>query len=449
MRFVGKSLGPQADINLHASVPAASGESFLVVARYQGVATSLWPTVKEDMVVRLDLDHPDINDSRTGTARLLADRFGADAAKRAVAEKLLAEMPFDEGVRDLAWQAYKASPVHADLRKEYEGKTVKTPDRTSPYLWRHVGQKPKEGWSLVIAMHGGGGAAKRVNDSQWMGMFERYYKDHPEAGGYVYLALRAPNDAWNGFYDDAICPLIERLIRQFVLLGEVNPDRVYILGASHGGYGAFVIGPKIPDRFAAVHASASAPTDGETLGENLLNTRFTFMVGEKDTAYGRAERCQAFAKQVDAWRKQRGGYPGSFEWRPDVGHSVPDRDKLAEMIKAGPRNPYPKELVWVQSDDVLKHFFWIEAPKPADKARIEASITSNKIRIKAEGQDQLALWLDGNLVDLAQPITIEVTGGQTRQIVLKPSLETFCLSIQERCDPRLAAPMRIVVPLKP
>jgi poly(3-hydroxybutyrate) depolymerase len=448
-RFVGKSLGPQADINLHASVPAASGESFLVVARYQGVAASLWPTVKEDMVVRLDLDHPDINDSRTGTARLLADRFGADAAKRAVAEKLLAEMPFDEGVRDLAWQAYKASPVHADLRKEYEGKTVKTPDRTSPYLWRHVGQKPKEGWSLVIAMHGGGGAAKRVNDSQWMGMFERYYKDHPEAGGYVYLALRAPNDAWNGFYDDAICPLIERLIRQFVLFGEVNPDRVYILGASHGGYGAFVIGPKIPDRFAAVHASASAPTDGETLGENLRNTRFTFMVGEKDTAYGRAERCQAFAKQVDAWRKQRGGYPGSFEWRPDIGHSVPDRDKLAEMIKAGPRNPYPKELVWVQSDDVLKHFFWIEAPKPADKARIEASITSNKIRIKAEGQDQLALWLDGNLVDLAQPITIEVAGGQTRQIVLKPSLETFCLSIQERCDPRLAAPMRIVVPLKP
>jgi len=41
-------------------------------------------------------------------------------------------------------------------------------------------------------MHGGGNAGKQVNDSQWrqMGM---YYKDHPEAGGYLYLALRAPN----------------------------------------------------------------------------------------------------------------------------------------------------------------------------------------------------------------------------------------------------------------
>ena len=145
-------------------------------------------------------------------------------------------------------------------------------------------------------MHGGGGAPRRVNDQQWHSMFERYYKEHPEAGGYVYLALRAPNDEWNGFYDDAICPLVERLIRQFVLFADVDPDRVYALGASHGGYGAFVIGPKMPDRFAAVHASAAAPTDGETRSENLRDLRFTVMVGDKDTAYGRADRCRAFVK---------------------------------------------------------------------------------------------------------------------------------------------------------
>src|SRR5262249_33509673 len=155
-------------------------------------------------------------------------------------------------------------------------------------------KKPDKGWALVIAMHGGGGAPKEVNDSQWKGMFERYYKDHPESGGYVYLALRAPNDEWNGFYDDAIVPLIDRLILQFVLFGDVDTDMVSILGASHGGYGAFVIGPKAPDRFYAIHASASAPTDGETMGENLRNTRFTYMVGSRDTAYGRAERCQKF-----------------------------------------------------------------------------------------------------------------------------------------------------------
>ena len=33
-----------------------------------------------------------------------------------------------------------------------------------------------------------------------------YYRDHPEAGGYLYVALRAPNDAWNGFYDVYVYP---------------------------------------------------------------------------------------------------------------------------------------------------------------------------------------------------------------------------------------------------
>ena len=178
-----------------------------------------------------------------------------------------------------------------------------------------------------------------MNDQQWQRMFERYYKDHPEAGGYVYLALRRPNDEWNGFYDDAICPMVERLIRQFVLFGDVDPDRVYALGASHGGYGAFVIGPKMPDRFAAVHASAAAPTHGETQGENLRDLRFTVMVGEKDTAYGRADRCRAFVKAIDGLKARYGGYPGEVRVLPGVGHSVPDRDKVGRDAQGGRTHP--------------------------------------------------------------------------------------------------------------
>ena len=42
-----------------------------------------------------------------------------------------------------------------------------------------------------------------------------YYRDHPEAGGYLYVAVRAPNDTWNGFYDVYVYPLIATLIGQF------------------------------------------------------------------------------------------------------------------------------------------------------------------------------------------------------------------------------------------
>ncbi len=228
-REIGASLGPRADINRHLTCEAPLGGTLLVVAR-KGEDTAVHAaTVGTDTLVRIDLDRAVPEETRTELTRVLADRFGTDQTKRETARKLLSELPWDDSMRAMAWAAYKASPTHEPLRKEYEAKTVATKDRKSPYLWRHIGDKPADGWALVIAMHGGGGAPARVNDQQWRGMFDRYYKPHPEAGGYVYLALRAPNNEWNGFYDDAICPLVERLIRQFVLFGEVNPDRVYIL----------------------------------------------------------------------------------------------------------------------------------------------------------------------------------------------------------------------------
>jgi poly(3-hydroxybutyrate) depolymerase len=397
----------------------------------------------------LDLDRSEPAETRAELARIFTDRFCGDESKRAMARKLLAELPWDESMREPAWAAYKASPAHEPLRREFEAKTVETKDRKSPYLWRHVGQKPAAGWALVIAMHGGGGAPKRVNDQQWQSMFTKYYKERPEVGGYVYLALRAPNDEWNGFYDDAICPLVERLIRQFVLFGDVDPDRVFTLGASHGGYGAFVIGPKMPDRFAAIHASAAAPTDGETRGENLRDVRFTVMVGEKDTAYGRADRCRSFIRSLESWKAKFGGYSGGVTILPGVGHSVPDRDIVAEMLKSGARNPRPDRLIWAMSDEVLKQFYWLEAPHSSSAGWIEASVHDNTITLKAEHQDEVALWLDSSLVNLDRPITIEPAGGRRQVIKARPSPETFCVGLEERSDPKLAAPARVSIKLRP
>jgi len=387
---------------------------------------------------------------KTGTKleALLADRFGGDPARQEAARRQLIGRPVDAKVRTLAWEAYKASPVHAALRTEWEKKTVSTPDRISPYLWRYVGTKPAGGWGLVIAMHGGGGAPKQVNDGEWNYMFSTYYREHPENGGYVYLALRAPNDAWNGFYDDAICPLVEKLIKEFVLFADVDPDKVYTMGASHGGYGAFVIGPKIPDRFAVIHAAASAPSDGETMGENLRDTRFTFIVGERDTAYGRADRCHKFQEQVEKWRTQYGGFPGKFECPTGVGHLVPDHDELAEMLKTT-RDAHPDFVVWTQSDSVLKRSYWVEAPAPVNQGHIEAKIVGNAIALKVQKQAQIALWLDDKLVDLKKPVTVDVEGGKRQVFRLKPSLETFCQGLEETADPRLSAPVRIEISLAP
>src|SRR5258706_27145 len=121
------------------------------------------------------------------------------------------------------------------------------------------------------------------------------------------VALRAPHDPWHGFYHTDVYPLVANLIGQFLLFGGVDANKVFIMGSSHGGYGAFAIGPKMPDRFAAIHASAAAPTDGETTAKTLRNTIFTCMVGEQDTDYGRYERDQRIRDAVATLRGDRTG----------------------------------------------------------------------------------------------------------------------------------------------
>ena len=348
----------------------------------------------------------------------------------------------EAAVRSAVWKAYQASAVPAALKKDFEDKQVRFKDYVSAYVVREVGKKPEAGWPLVIAMHGGGGAPKELNDSQWR-IMQHYYKDHPEITGYKYLALRAPNDSWNGFYDDYVPPLIINLIRQFTLLGEVDPDKVFLIGYSHGGYGAFFIGPKIPDRFAAVHSSAAAPTDGTISPLSLRNTHFSFMVGEDDNAYGRRERCLKFNDEIEKLKKENPGeFPVEFELKKGFGHgNLPDRDELQEMLPLT-RNPVPRRLTWEPTDSLITDFFWLSVPKPEKGQSIDAALRDNTARITTRNVKEFDLDLDGRLAALDKPLHV-VLNDKEEVVTLHPLLLTLCQSILDRGDPELAFTCRV------
>ncbi len=340
-------------------------------------------------------------------------------------------------VRQIAWEAYRSAPIHDDLRRDYDTHQVRFETHLSPYTIKTVGERPANGWPLFIAMHGGGGVAKAVNDSQWRVM-QHYYRDHPELGGYLYLALRAPDDTWNGFYTDYTYPLVDNLIRQFLLFADVDPNKVFLMGYSHGGYGAFAIGPKMPDHFAAIHASAAAPTDGETTAKTLRNTLFSYMIGEKDSMYGRLERCRKFNEAVQQLRGARTDiYPVVMQYIPGNGHTgLPDRDKIVEMYPAI-RNPVPRELTWLMTDSVITDFFWLDVPHPAKGQEIDATCQNNFLHVSTTNVLSASVLLDGRLVDFSRPIGLECNGTTTYREV-KPSLLTLCKTLQQRGDPELA-----------
>ena len=266
------------------------------------------------------------------------------------------------------------------------------------------------GWALFIAMHGGGGAPQELNDSQWRHM-QIYYRDHPEAGGYLYVALRAPDKTWNGFYTGYVYPLIQNLLRQFLLFGDVDPNKRFLMGYSHGGYGAFAIGPKMPDYFAAIHASAGAPADGAG-PITLRNTVFSCMVGEKDTMYGRYDRIQEFARDIQKLRGDRADiYPVSVQIIADHPHSgLPDRDKIADLYPAV-RNPVPRELTWRLTDGVIRDFFWLHVPAPAAGQELSATCRENHLTVTTTTNlTSASVLLDSRLIDFNKPVTLEFNG---------------------------------------
>lgn len=376
--------------------------------------------------------------------------FAAPTNRQATWEfggRLEALLGADEpGVRRVAWEAYRRAPLHAAEKPDFEAHQVRFEKHLSPYTVKTVGERPTNGWALFIAMHGGGNAPKPLNDSQWRHM-QIYYKDQPAAGGYRYVALRAPNDSWNGFYDVYVYPLIANLIRQFLVFDDVDPDKVFIMGYSHGGYGAYAIGPKMPDRFAAIHASAAAGTDGETTPKTLRNTPFTVMVGERDTAYGRYDRNRKFAEAVAQLRGDRTNiYPVRVEIIPGNGHTgLPDRDKIKDLYPAV-RNPVPRELTWLQTDKVIRDFFWLHCPAPAKRQEIEAICRDNTVTVTA-GTNVAAVrvFLDGRLVDLRQPVRVD-WNGRSSTLRLQPSLRVLGQTLLQRGDPQLAFTAQIDLP---
>ena len=117
---------------------------------------------------------------------------------------------------------------------ELEGKSLSLGGKSMRWLKKTFGEAPPEGHSLWISMHGGGGTTAEVNDGQWQNQIRLY---QPAEG--IYVAPRAPTDAWNLWHEAHIDPMFQRLIEDYVALRGVNPNKIYLMGYSAGGDGVW------------------------------------------------------------------------------------------------------------------------------------------------------------------------------------------------------------------
>jgi pimeloyl-ACP methyl ester carboxylesterase len=339
------------------------------------------------------------------------------------------------------WSA-RLAQLQSERTEEMTNRVIELKGRSMRWEERVFGAAPTNGRSLWISMHGGGGAPKQVNDSQWRNQIGLY---KPDEG--IYVAPRAPTDTWNLWHEAHIDPMFDRLIENFVALRGVDPDRVYILGYSAGGDGVWQLAPRMADRWAAAAMMAGHPNDASLLP--LRNLPFALFVGGNDSAYGRnkvvAERAE---KLAELHKQDPGGYEHLARVYPGLPHWMnrKDAEALPWMAKFT-RNPWPKKVVWVQDDVTHTRFYWLAVPpeEAKRKRQIIGEVDGQNVKLSGEVPQGITVRLSDALLNLNQPVRVRVTNREIFHAIVPRTTEAIRKSFGERADPRSAATAEITL----
>ena len=342
----------------------------------------------------------------------------------------------DDAVRagDLLWKDHMGM-IRETRSEEMKSKSISLGGKTMKFDFIVFGEQPKNGRSLFISMHGGGGAPPKVNESQWRNQM-RLYK--PKEG--IYLCPRAPTDTWNLWHQSHIDPLFDRLIENLIIFEGVDPERVYLMGYSAGGDGVYQLAPRMCDRFAAAAMMAGHPNESSPLG--LRNLPFALQVGANDGSYGRNKVAASWGtKLADLRDDDPKGYDHFVKIHQGKGHWMNLEDSIAvPWMAKRTRNQLPEKIVWKQDDVTHGRSYWVALSGAEVKARqlIIVSREGQQFNVdKADGIGTLCILLNDEMIDFAEPVTVKFGGKKVHEGKVSRSIAAISRTMIERGDPGL------------
>jgi len=344
----------------------------------------------------------------------------------------------------LLWRDH-VERIRSSRSEEMSARVLTLGELKMRFSYEVFGEKPSTGRSLFISMHGGGGAPTKVNDQQWENQKKLY---RLEEG--VYVVPRAPTDTWDLWHQSHIDRFFDRLIENMIVLEDVNPNRIYIMGYSAGGDGVYQLAPRMADRWAAASMMAGHPNETSPLG--LRNLPFTLHMGEKDAAYNRNKTASEWEKKMaDLHRDDPDGYNHEVRIHAGKGHWMDREDAVAiPWMAKWNRNPIPTRIVWKQDDVVGNRFYWlaIEPMEIQGRAEIVATRTHNTIDIQTKDADRVSVRLSDAMVDLDKPISITCGSSSLFQGIAPRTIEHLAVTLSERGDPKaiFCAEVKVSIP---
>jgi dienelactone hydrolase len=322
--------------------------------------------------------------------------------------------------------------LRAERQPEIDRGVIALDGLDMPIFVKVFGDKPASGRSLFISMHGGGNAPPRVNDQQWRNQ-QRLYE--PAEG--VYVAPRAPTNTWNLWHEPHIDRLFDRLIEDMVVIHDVDPNRVYLMGYSAGGDGVYQLAPRMADRFAAVAMMAGHPNESQPLG--LRNLPFALHVGALDDGYGRNRIAAEWGEKLKALHEaDPEGYVNVVELHEGKGHWMDREDAAAVPWMAKfTRDPFPRRVVWRQDDITHQRFYWlaVDADQAKGGAEARAAVDGQEISVEATDVEKIAIRVAEELLDLDKEVVIRTGDRELFRGEIQRTIAAMAKSLTERGDP--------------
>lgn len=363
--------------------------------------------------------------------------------------------------------------IKAGKKPQIKASVLSSGDFKMPYTIMAKGTKPKEGWPLFITMHGGGkyhGKEKmtahgwQVNSREWQAQMKLTAAVYKPDG--LYFIPRMADDRKGRWWQKHNIDIFTRMIRHAILFNEVDPNRVYIMGISQGGYGSCHLAPFMADLFAAAGPMAGGR---KTITENLRNLPFRSDIGENDTAYKRITLAKELHDSIDELKaKDPEGYKNKLAIQKGRGHGI-DYSQSPSWLADNIRNPHPDKVVWrcYAKDGIYRDsFYWLSLSKTPEEGEfsIVASVdkTTNTINLTAEevipskekgeepsrkplSSSDIIVHLNDHILDLDKPVQIALNGKKAFSGKVRRSRNTMLKNLTQRGDINYAFPVNITV----
>lgn len=339
------------------------------------------------------------------------------------------------------------------------------PNAILPYYY---GRKENTSTSLPLFLYLHGSGPKQQEWETGLKL-AHLFKDAPSA----YFIPQIPNEGeYYRWWQLAKQFAWEKLLRQTLTSDQVDANRLYVFGISEGGYGS----QRLASFYADYWAAAGPMAGGEPLKnapvENCANIGFSFLTGADDMGFYRNILTHytqvAFDSAQLAHPLSADGKP-LFRHRihllPGMQHSI-DYRLTTPWLKNFTRNPYPKTVLWEDFEMDGRHrsgFYNLQVLARPSEARTfyDMNIEGNVIRLNISNVEytctqkdkqwgiemkfnrsysnatggKLRIYLNKQLIDMSQPVTIIVNGKPTFEGIVKANLKDMVTSCAEYFDP--------------